>query len=83
MHMTTMDAPDIRWSALTGDEHGEDDHHGDEDGMEHPPYNATFFKQAVTQGLDPAGNPLDSAMPRWQMSAQDLADLIAYLKTLD
>jgi len=83
MHMTTMDAPDIRWSILAETEHDDDGHHGDENDMEHPPYDEESFERAVTQGLDPGQNPLDPAMPRWQMSAQDLADLIAYLKTLD
>ena len=79
MHMTVMDAPDIRWSALT-----EEDHDGDGgDEMEHPPYDEETIKRAVTQGLDPGGDPLDPAMPRWRMSEQDLGDLIAYLKTLD
>lgn len=83
MHMTVMDAPDIRWSTLTEAEHGDHGDHGDEDEMEHPPYDEETFKQAMTQGVDPAGNPLDPAMPRWQMSDQDLDDLIAYLKKLD
>lgn len=80
MHMTVMDAPDIRWATLSQAEHGE---HDDEGEMDHPPYDETAFKQAVTQGLDPGGNQLDPAMPRWGMSEQDLQDLIAYLKTLD
>lgn len=80
MHMTVMDAPDIRWSTLSQAEHGE---HGDEGEMDHPPYDEAAFKQAVTQGLNPGGARLDPAMPRWRMSEQDLQDLIAYLKTLD
>ncbi len=79
MHMTVMDAPDIRWSTLTAEEHD-----GDGGGeMEHPPYDEETIKRAVTRGLDPGGDPLDPAMPRWRMSEQDLDDLIAYLKTLD
>jgi cytochrome c oxidase subunit 2 len=81
MHMTAMDAPDIRWSTLTEAEHG--DHGDEEDEMEHPPYDEETFKQAVTQGLEPGGDSLEPAMPRWRMSEQDLDDLIAYLKTLD
>ena len=30
-----------------------------------------------------AGRPLDLIVPRWQLSASDLDDLNAYLKTLD
>ena len=80
MHMAVMDAPDIRWSTLTEAEHGD---HGDEDEMEHPPYDEETFKRAVTQLLDPGGNSLEPAMPRWRMSDQDLDGLMAYLKTLD
>lgn len=67
MQMTVMDAPDIRWSTLAEAEHGD---HGEEE-MEHPPYDEKTFKRAVTQGLDPGGNSLGAAMPRWRMSDQD------------
>jgi mono/diheme cytochrome c family protein len=84
MHMTVMDVSDIRWSALTEEDHDGDGDHGDGGGeMEHPPYDEETFKRAVTRGLDPGGDSLDPAMPRWRMSDQDLGDLIAYLKTLD
>jgi cytochrome c oxidase subunit II len=43
--------------------------------------NATI-RAAIRDGLDEAGKPLDAAMPRWQMSAADLAATIAYLKVL-
>ncbi len=75
MHMTVMNAPDIRWSTLTEAEHGGE-------GMDHPPYDVETFKRAVTQGVEPDGNRLDPAMPRWRMSDQDLNDLIEYLKSL-
>jgi cytochrome c oxidase subunit 2 len=80
MMMGTFEAPDIRWSQLTSGEH--DDAHGAA-GEEHPPYTEETVKRAITQGVDPAGQPLDWPMPRWQMSGQDLDDLVAYLKTLD
>jgi mono/diheme cytochrome c family protein len=38
--------------------------------------------RAVRDGLDESGQPLDEAMPRWQMSNTDLAATIAYLKGL-
>jgi hypothetical protein len=85
MPMAEIDAPDIRWSSLTeaeADEHGDEAGHEDEHGMEHPPYDQESFKRAVTQGLDPGGDPLDPLMPRWQMSDQALNDLITYLKRL-
>jgi mono/diheme cytochrome c family protein len=40
------------------------------------------IQQAIRDGLDESGKPLDEAMPRWQMSDTDLAATIAYLKQL-
>jgi len=37
---------------------------------------------AIVKGTDEAGKPLDALMPRWQMSAGDVAATIAYLKEL-
>lgn len=48
----------------------------------HPPYTASTLKRAITMGIDPAGNELDRAMPRYRMSARDADDLVAYLQTL-
>ncbi len=53
------------------------------DGEEHPPYTDATIKQAITDGLNPAGDPLDHTMPRWQMSERDLDDLLEFLKTLE
>ncbi|MFQ5596267.1 MAG: c-type cytochrome [Anaerolineae bacterium] len=74
--MGTFEAPDIRYSTLTGGEH--DDAHA-----EHPPYTDETIKRAITQGIDPAGEPLEWPMPRWRMSERDLDDLLDYLKTLE
>ena len=71
MMMGTFTTPDIRYNTLTSSQ-----------GMDHPPYTDETIKQAITQGLDPAGKPLNWPMPRWSMSEQDLNDLIGYLKTL-
>jgi cytochrome c oxidase subunit 2 len=68
---------DIRYHHLLEEEHEEE---GEE---EHPPYTEELIKQAITLGLNPAGEPLDQTMPRWRMSEQDLYDLIEFLKTLD
>ena len=51
-------------------------------GRKHPAYTERGLESAITRGLDPAGNKLLSAMPRFQMSKADLDDLIAYLKRL-
>ena len=52
------------------------------DGRRHPPYTERALELAITRGLDPAGNKLLNVMPRYQMSREDMADLIAYLKRL-
>src|SRR3989304_5198743 len=76
--MGTAIPADIRYAALTT----EDAHEKGKEEEEHPPYTDELIKRAITQGLDPAGKSLDWTMPRWQMTEEDLNDLIAYLKTL-
>ncbi len=39
--------------------------------------------RAIRDGLHERGEPLDTAMPRWQMSNADVDATIAYLKVLD
>jgi cytochrome c oxidase subunit 2 len=68
--MQTFEAPNITWPDLTAA------------GMDHPPYTEETLKRAITQGLDPAGEPLEYPMPRWQMSESDLNDLVDFIKTL-
>lgn len=75
MMMWTFEAPDVRYSTLTTEGHGE---HEDE-----PPYTDELIKRAITRGLGPEGNRLDPPMPVWQMSDEDLDDLIEFLKTLE
>ncbi|HET7403959.1 MAG TPA: ABC transporter substrate-binding protein [Usitatibacter sp.] len=70
--------PPIVWSQLTqsyGLVH--------ENGRAHPPFDEASAARAITQGLDPAGNRLDSAMPRFHMDPGDLRNLVAYLKRLE
>jgi hypothetical protein len=38
--------------------------------------------RAIRDGLDESGQPLQDAMPRWQMSDPDVGAVIAYLKQL-
>ncbi len=45
-------------------------------------YTLDNFRNAVIQGTDVDGSRLSQEMPRWHMSDQDLADLFAFLKTL-
>ncbi|MCB1886749.1 MAG: ABC transporter substrate-binding protein [Rhodocyclaceae bacterium] len=69
--------PDIRWSELVKP-YG----HVHENRRRHGPFDAGSFRIAVTEGLDPAGNRLDPAMPRYLLSARDLEHLQAYLAHL-
>ena len=72
-----IDPSNISWEALTkpyGVTHSS--------GRKHPPYTARALELAITRGLDPAGNRLLYAMPRYQMSKEDLDDLVLYLKRL-
>lgn len=70
-------APALTAIALFGDNDHQDnsDGHGD-----HASYDSDSLSRAITQGLDPAGEKLGAAMPRWSMSDSDMNDLIAYLK---
>ncbi len=74
MHMTVMDAPDIRIAALSKE--------FDEHGGGHGEYDLETFRKAVVYGQHPDGKPLSPDMPRWQMSDADLADLFAFLQSL-
>ena len=49
-------------------------------GRQHPPYTERALELAITRGIDPAGNKLLQAMPRYAMSREDLADLVTYLQ---
>ncbi|WP_119154252.1 ABC transporter substrate-binding protein [Caldimonas tepidiphila] len=70
--------PALRWAELSrphGHVHG--------DGRRHPPFTTQTLERALTRGIDPAGRPLDPAMPRFLLAREDLANLVAYLKRLD
>ena len=72
-----IDPSNITWEALTkpyGLTHTS--------GRKHPAYTERGLELAITRGLDPAGNKLLAAMPRYQMTKEDLADLVVYLKRL-
>jgi len=47
-----------------------------------PEFDDEKFKLAVVKGQDPDGSLLSTDMPRWNISDDDIADLIAFLKTL-
>ena len=88
MHMHVMDAPDIRWSALSEEESEHREEEGEEEEEEegheheHGEYTLEMFKMAVIEGKHPDGKPLKKEMPRWRMSGEDLTDLADFLKSL-
>lgn len=47
-----------------------------------PEFDAEKFRLAVVKGQDPDGTQMKQDMPRWNIGKDDLADLIAFLKTL-
>ena len=51
-------------------------------GKKYPPYTEKTLRRAITAGIDPGSNELNSAMPRFNMSINDLNCLVSYLKTL-
>lgn len=67
-------APALTAEALFAEDHADDGHD------DHGSYDAESLRRAITDGVNPAGKQLDSAMPRWSISQSDLDDLIAYLQ---
>jgi ABC-type branched-subunit amino acid transport system substrate-binding protein len=51
-------------------------------GRKHPPYTEKTLELGLLRGVDPAGNRLAGSMPVYQMSGEDLQDLVAYMKVL-
>jgi hypothetical protein len=45
-------------------------------------FDAEKFRLVVVKGQDPDGTQLKPDMPRWNISDDDLVDLITFLKTL-
>ena len=46
-------------------------------------YDRTSLGRAITEGVDPAGQPLHPGMPRYRLTPEQLDDLIAYLEVID
>jgi cytochrome c oxidase subunit II len=69
--MQQVDVPAVTWPELRRNR------------AEHFPYTEATVKRAITEGINPAGKPLDRFMPRWEMPDRDLDDLIAFMKTLE
>lgn len=71
-------AGDITWSNLIKP-YG----HTHPTGRKHGPFTESSVIRAVVNGVDSNGNDLLVAMPRYKISAEDMADLLAYLKRID
>jgi len=52
-------------------------------GRKHGPFDEASFARALSDGVDPSGNTMLAAMPRFKMSPEDVADLIAYIKRIE
>ncbi len=72
-----VNATDITWENLTRPSPTKQPK-----GRQHPAYTESTLARAIRQGIDPAGNRLNSAMPRFRFSNDDITDLIAYLKII-
>lgn len=71
-------AGNLTWSNLTKS-YG----HTHPTGRKHGAFNESSFTTAVVRGVDPSGNELGVAMPRYRLSIEDMNDLIAYIKRLE
>src|SRR6185436_11118211 len=71
-------AGNLTWTNLTKS-YG----HTHPNGRKHGPFTESSFTTAVVRGVDPAGNELAVAMPRYRMSIEDMNDLLAYIKRLE
>jgi ABC-type branched-subunit amino acid transport system substrate-binding protein len=71
-------AGNLTWSNLTKS-YG----HTHPNGRKHGAFTESGFTTAVVRGVDPSGNELVVAMPRYRMSIEDMNDLIAYIKRLE
>ena len=69
---------DVRWSQLT-----KTYDHVHEDGRRHPAFDDASLTRSIIAGVDSANNRLDPSMPLYLLSADDAADLVAYLKVLE
>lgn len=71
-------AGDITWSNLIKP-YG----HTHPTGRKHGPFSESSVIRAVVNGVDSSGNDLLVAMPRYKLTIEDMADLLAYLKVID
>ena len=68
---------DITWAELSKAYGGTS-----KSGRHYGTYNEDTFLRAVTEGIDAAGQRLDTSMPRYNISRHDARNLIQYLQTI-
>src|SRR5258708_1021333 len=68
---------DLTWEALTRPYEV-----GQPGSRRHPAYDRRTLKRAITLGIDAGGSPLQQAMPRYRLTQDQAAALIAYLERL-
>jgi len=69
-------AADLHWDVLS-----DPDGRRAPGGATLPPYTPALLARAITEGIDSAGRRLGTGMPRYRLSRDELADLVAYLRT--
>jgi len=69
---------DVRWSQLSKT-YG----HVHDDGRRHPAFDEENLARSIIAGVDPANNRLDTSMPLYLLSGDDVDDLVAYLRVLE
>ena len=70
--------PDIRWSELIK-VYG----HVHEDDRKHPAFDENSLARLIRTGMDPGNNRLDTSMPLYTMSVEDMDSMLAYIKFLE
>lgn len=70
--------PDIGWRQLSKPQE-----RVSANGRAHPAFSEETLAQAISLGIDPAGNRLDPIMPRYELLPDQMAALVAYLKAIE
>lgn len=71
-----LQPPPVDWATLMAP------HRSGLTGRDRPAYNETTLARAIIAGVDSAGNKMHPGMPQYKMSAEQMRDLIAYLKKI-
>jgi ABC-type branched-subunit amino acid transport system substrate-binding protein len=71
-----LQPPPINWTALTAESRSA------LTGRLRAPYNEAGLARAISRGLDSTGGRLHPGMPAYRMTAEQMSDLIAYLKRI-